>query len=639
MMMDIKRGGANFNFLFVAVSLLCLSLSLRIGNCNGNEVNADIDAVNEVNEEHAAVNEVSSFKPATPGLYPYLNFFKECDEWAERDGQCLENPKFMWGSCLNSCIHFSRDDNEMCAKWANEGECTANSNYIQFHCPQSCQYAIAWNPVLRRSINIDEVKWHKKIAKESCEIPNDLFAASEIMRERLEKFMSGAYNSVPSLSVSAPSEYLLMEGLSEGFLYVLNIYQALSLSEEKDGDGCRNALKQSDAFIEEIKQQLESTWSSDIIMRRLPEWQHHLQNIRYNIGQECKWEKKSETSPKECSYGTNPLTNLAPPEGFKIKTNPLNPPPGGVPVSKSSSFSDKAKLLNDRSMPLLGLGTWQIDGEACKLAVLEAIKIGYRSIDTAEAYRNEFDVGQGISEAIILGFIQSRDELFIATKMSDPSHAGYENTQSFVRSQLQVMGLEYFDLYMLHSPLGDSQRETWHALEDLVDEGLIRSLGVSNFNTRELKNLVESQVRKHKPVAVQNKLDIYHVGKQMDNEGDNLVGYAKSQGILVVAYSSFSAYPFVLKPIDDPVIRYIAANHPGFLTNDGEILPVTPAQVLLRWSMQKGAAVIPRSSNFERLLENYRACYGMAPLTEEEMNMIDALQHLVSSPVSKAISF
>jgi diketogulonate reductase-like aldo/keto reductase len=149
---------------------------------------------------------------------------------------------------------------------------------------------------------------------------------------------------------------------------------------------------------------------------------------------------------------------------------------------------------------------------------------------------------------------------------------------------------------------------------------------------------MESQVGAIRPAVVQNKLDVYHVGKQLDSNGDSLVTYAREQGVVVVAYSSFSAYPFVMKPIDDPIIKAIAADHPPFATSDnGDAVSVTPAMVLLRWSMQKGTAVIPRSSDRTRLLENYNALNRMLPLSVDEMGMIDSLQRLVSSPISKAI--
>ena len=173
------------------------------------------------------------------------------------------------------------------------------------------------------------------------------------------------------------------------------------------------------------------------------------------------------------------------------------------------------------------------------------------------------------------------------------------------------------------------QRESWRALELLYQKKIIRALGVSNFGREELERLCSTA--SVQPMVVQNKVDVYHVGKQLDNKGDTVVSYAASQKILVVAYSTHSAYPFVMKPLDDPIVRYIAHHHS--LYHDGTSVKVTPSQVLLRWAIQKGFAVIPRSSDPDHLLENYRAL-SMVPLSADEMNLLDALQYLVASPVS-----
>eukprot|EP01036_Dinobryon_divergens_P032771 gene32771-42429_t len=253
---------------------------------------------------------------------------------------------------------------------------------------------------------------------------------------------------------------------------------------------------------------------------------------------------------------------------------------------------DTITLLNGVEMPLLGLGTWQLDGHVCVDAVSAAIELGYRAIDTAEAL-------------------------------------------SLVKQQLELLQTTYIDLYMLHSPINDRalQADTWRALEDLYAQGVIKALGVSNFGASELKELVESAQRV-KPMVVQNKLDVYHVGKQLDNEGDRIMEYAKSQGIIVVSYSPFSAYPFVMIPLNDPVVSYIAARHPDPTTN----APATPAQILLKWAMQKGTAMIPRSSNYDRLAENLKAL-SISPLLPAEIQLLDTLQFLVSSPVAKPIPF
>lgn len=249
----------------------------------------------------------------------------------------------------------------------------------------------------------------------------------------------------------------------------------------------------------------------------------------------------------------------------------------------------------------------------------------HRSFDTAQAYRNEADVGTAIKAALDKGIVK-RSELFIATKLSDTADAGYTATRKLVQRQLKDLQTPYLDLYMLHSPINDPvlQRETWRALEDLLKEGTIRAIGVSNFDSVELAALSKDALVK--PMVVQNKLDVYHVGKQLDNRGDKIVSYAKENNILLVAYSTFSAYPFAMIPTEDPVVREVA-----------HARGLTVAQVLLKWALQKGFAVIPRSANPIRIKENF-AALALPPLREKDLLLLDTLQYLVSSPVSIPVS-
>lgn len=248
------------------------------------------------------------------------------------------------------------------------------------------------------------------------------------------------------------------------------------------------------------------------------------------------------------------------------------------------------------------------------------ITLLFRSIDTAQAYQNEANVGDAIKSATDSGLV-TRKELFIATKLSDPADAGYANAKALIQRQLKDLQTTYIDLYMLHSPLEDKavQAETWRAMEELLAAGTLRAIGVSNFDSRDLEELVASA--KIKPMVVQNKADVYHVAKQLDNRGDPIVKYARENNMVIVAYSSLSAYPFVMRPAEDPVVRSIARER-----------GITEAQVLLKWSMQKGFAVIPRSSSPVRLQENFAALSGPA-LTVQDMKLLETLQHLVSSPV------
>jgi 2,5-diketo-D-gluconate reductase A len=193
---------------------------------------------------------------------------------------------------------------------------------------------------------------------------------------------------------------------------------------------------------------------------------------------------------------------------------------------------------------------------------------------------------------------------------------------------MRDLQVDYLDLYMLHSPISnrDLQASTWKALEVLYRSGKIKALGVSNFSGRELRSLVEtSEVL---PMVVQNKFDVYHLGKQLDNQGDDVVAYARSKGIVIVGYSSLSSFPFSMLPAHDPIINYVASKQAS---------PTTSSQVILRWILQLGGtAVIPRSTNPDRLKENLDVL-NMAPLPDEHMHLINMLQYLIASPVNKAV--
>ena len=237
-------------------------------------------------------------------------------------------------------------------------------------------------------------------------------------------------------------------------------------------------------------------------------------------------------------------------------------------------------------MPILGLGTWQMNGEQCEEAVYAAIEKGYRHIDGAQAYGNDVEIGRAVSRAIIAG-ITTREQLFIANKVSFENDMGYEGTRSLVVRQLHDLGLQYFDLYMIHSPLSNKQieEETWLALQDMYTEGIIKSIGLSNYGSTDLTVLLNFRGLQVKPMVIQNKLDIYHVGKQIDPNGDHILHLAKTNGIKMVAYSPLSAFPFIMQPADDPIVRSIAHRMGGNMT---------PSTIVLRWVMQQGIAVIPR---------------------------------------------
>jgi diketogulonate reductase-like aldo/keto reductase len=305
---------------------------------------------------------------------------------------------------------------------------------------------------------------------------------------------------------------------------------------------------------------------------------------------------------------------------------------GSSSVDNEESINTRMTLNNGAIFPAIGLGTWQLDGQKCTEAVLAALQVGYRHIDTAEAYRNEQAVGDAITLALRTGVVKDRGDLFIATKLSSSNSAGGNGkTRRTVMRQLADLQVDYIDLYMLHSPLDHAlQDETWSELEQLYNEGLIRTLGVSNFDIRELTYLLSKA--RVPPAVVQNKFDIYHQGKQFDASGIDMLRFCKDRGMILVAYSSFSAYPFVMQPLDDPIVQEVAHR-----------LHITPSELLMLYNTQLGVASIPRSTDEAHLKENFLLRFRSSDsnnhvlsirLSDLDMRRLSSMQHLVSTPVT-----
>jgi methylglyoxal/glyoxal reductase len=190
------------------------------------------------------------------------------------------------------------------------------------------------------------------------------------------------------------------------------------------------------------------------------------------------------------------------------------------------------------------------------------------------------------------------------------------NVAVAVEKQLKQLQTTYIDLYMLHSP-GRSDAETimaWRQLETLLKQGVVRSIGVSNFDIRQLELLRKRATVQ--PMYVQNKLSIYHSNGQ--GAGDDELKYCREQGIVLMAYSTLSGYPYKLNPVKDAFVAHIAKKK-----------GVSGAQVLLRWALQMGAGVIPRSSKAGRIASNLDLF--SFELSAHEMQLLNSCQHLLMS--------
>ena len=233
--------------------------------------------------------------------------------------------------------------------------------------------------------------------------------------------------------------------------------------------------------------------------------------------------------------------------------------------------------LNDgHKIPVVGLGTWKSEpGEATYKAVLDSINAGYRHIDTARAYDNETDVGRAVKDSDI-----ARENLFITTKLWNKDQ-GYDTAIEACEKSLARLSCDYIDLYLIHWPLKGKRNDSWKAFIELQQRGLCRSIGVSNFTVDHLIELEDKFGII--PVANQVEFHPYHYQKE-------LLEYCNSKNIVIEAYS-----PLVhAKRMDEPRLVSIS-----------EEIGKTPAQILIRWAIQRGMVVLPKSVNQGRIVENF----------------------------------
>lgn len=236
----------------------------------------------------------------------------------------------------------------------------------------------------------------------------------------------------------------------------------------------------------------------------------------------------------------------------------------------------KITLNNGIEMPTLGFGVFQIpDYDECKQAVLQALKNGYRLIDTAAAYLNEGAIGEAIKESGI-----DRKEMFVTTKLW-VQDAGYENTQKAINASLKRLGLDYIDLYLIHQPLGDVYG-SWRAMEDAYKAGKLKSIGVANFENDRLQDLMMHN--EIKPAVDQIELHPFFAQPER-------VQWLLDNDIVPEAGGPFAEGKQGI--FTNPTIKKIADKH-------GK----TNGQVILRWLNQRNIVVIPKSVHESRIIEN-----------------------------------
>ncbi|QIK69231.1 aldo/keto reductase [Erysipelothrix sp. HDW6C] len=249
-------------------------------------------------------------------------------------------------------------------------------------------------------------------------------------------------------------------------------------------------------------------------------------------------------------------------------------------------------LWNGVKIPVLGLGTFKLEPNETYKIVVEALRMGYRHIDTAAYYGNETEVGQAIRDSGI-----PREEIFVTTKLWK-DQVGYDAALVAFNQSLERLGLDYIDLYLLHWPIPES-RQSWRALEDIYESGRVKAIGVSNFDNTQMAALIKgmkvlpmvNQIERH-PLRVREDVRKFDMDLEMVMEGWR------------------------------PIVR-------GDLENDPQLMALafkynkTVAQVILRWHIQTDFVVFPKTSNVERLLENI-SIFDFE-LTEDEIHLISAM--------------
>lgn len=238
--------------------------------------------------------------------------------------------------------------------------------------------------------------------------------------------------------------------------------------------------------------------------------------------------------------------------------------------------------------------------EECERCVLDALKVGYRSIDTVQSYFNEEEVGNAIQKSGV-----PREEIFLTTKVWI-EHYGYEPARASVMKSMRKLQTDYLDLVLLHQPFSDAYG-AYRALEELYEEGKIRAIGISNFYADRMVDF--ASFNRIKPMVNQVETHIF-------NQQKNAMEWMKKYGVQIEAWAPFGEGRG--GTFDNPVIGEIAARYKK-----------TSAQVMLRWHIQRGVVVIPKSTHIERMEENFQV-FDFA-LTDEDMQAISALDKAESA--------
>ncbi|XP_066915409.1 uncharacterized oxidoreductase YtbE-like [Clytia hemisphaerica] len=269
-----------------------------------------------------------------------------------------------------------------------------------------------------------------------------------------------------------------------------------------------------------------------------------------------------------------------------------------------TSVNDTIDLGDGNKIPLLGFGCFDIgkaDEETGYNAVLTALKAGYRLFDTAAVYGNEESVGKALKDGSI-----KREEMFVVTKLHSGKH-GFESAKESLEDSLRKLGLEYVDLFLIHTPVPGKVLESWKSLIELKKEGKTKSIGVSNFNGDHIQAILDAGLEK--PAI--NQFELHPVFRR-----DEVVKYCRDNGITIMAYCPLARGRF-LKSGDCPLIEEIATK-----------LNKSVSKIFLRWALQNQFVIIPKSANAGRIRDNYELFDF--EISEEDMTRISTMDMDIS---------
>lgn len=272
-------------------------------------------------------------------------------------------------------------------------------------------------------------------------------------------------------------------------------------------------------------------------------------------------------------------------------------------------YNETVKLLNGVDIPVLALGTWLIDDDKAADAVREAVKIGYRHVDTAQAYRNEHGVGEGIRTCGI-----DRKDIFITSKVA-AEHKSYEEAAAGIDETLKKLGLDYIDMMIIHSPQPwmevnqsenryvEGNRQAWKALEDAYKSGKIRAIGVSNFLKEDIDNLWD---------AAEIKPMVNQVLCHISNTPYELIKYCQNKGMVMEAYS--------------PIAHGEAMKNEA-IARMSEKYGVSIPQLCIRYDIQLGMIVLPKTANPEHMRNNADVEFT---ISDEDMEILKNFEQIKS---------